>query len=173
MNDIDKGDMRLRLDNYLFAYRCTPSTVTGKPPAELFMGRKLRSTLDLLKPEIKRFENKFTEGRYREFNDEDNVFIRNYNSREKWVPGTIVKRIGKVLYDIRVNDKIFRRHVNQIIRNQTSNVNVRDISDDYITYDYDCNDEPCQRPVLRSRRIITRDPYPQRDRRPVNRYGFS
>ena len=36
----------------LFNYRITPQSTTGKSPAELLCGRKLRSTLDLIHPDI-------------------------------------------------------------------------------------------------------------------------
>ena len=42
--------MRTRLLKILFAYRLTPQTTTGVAPAELLMGRRPRSRLDLLKP---------------------------------------------------------------------------------------------------------------------------
>ncbi len=41
-----------RLSRYLFKYRITPHTTTGVPPAELLMGRRLQSRLDLLYPEL-------------------------------------------------------------------------------------------------------------------------
>ena len=47
---IEKGDTAKKLDNFLLAYRTTPSTGTGRTPSELFLGHKLRTRLDLLKP---------------------------------------------------------------------------------------------------------------------------
>ena len=47
---IEHGDGLRKLDNFLFAYRSTPSTITGKTPSELFLGRRIRSRLDVLKP---------------------------------------------------------------------------------------------------------------------------
>ena len=41
-----------RLSKFLFSYRITPHTVTGVSPAELLMGRRLHSRLDLLYPGI-------------------------------------------------------------------------------------------------------------------------
>ena len=41
-----------RISKFLFNYRITPHTTTGVPPAQLLMGRKLRSRLDLLYPEL-------------------------------------------------------------------------------------------------------------------------
>ena len=169
MNDLEKGNMQLRLNNYLFAYRCTPSTVTGKTPSELFIGRNLKSKLDLLKPDVQKFENKLTETVTRSFNVRDTVFIRNYNGKRKWVPGTIIKKIGKLIYDVRVNESVYRRHVDQIIRNDTNQV-FSDVVDD-ITYEY--GGDNCANNCSRPRRTgIVRDPYPRRERRPVDRYGM-
>lgn len=41
-----------KLDNFLFVYRNTPSTVTGLSPAELFLQWKPRTKLALLKPNL-------------------------------------------------------------------------------------------------------------------------
>ena len=98
MNDLEKGDMQSKLYNYLFSYRCTPSTVTKKTPPELFCGRKLRSRLDLIKSDICFFENKLCEVTYREFVINDQVFVQNYKSKEKWLLGTIIGRVGKYIY---------------------------------------------------------------------------
>jgi hypothetical protein len=49
----DVPDLNLRLQRFLFSYRNTPHKSTGRSPAEMFMGRRLRSRLDLLKPDVK------------------------------------------------------------------------------------------------------------------------
>ena len=46
------GDMDTRLARILYRYRMMPHTTTGVSPAELLMGRKLRSHLDLLQPDM-------------------------------------------------------------------------------------------------------------------------
>ena len=46
-----KGEeVRLSIDRFLFKYRITPHTTTGKSPSELLLGRRIRSTFDLLRP---------------------------------------------------------------------------------------------------------------------------
>ena len=40
-----------RLQNFLLSYRTTPHSTTNVAPCELFLGRKVRTQLDLLKPE--------------------------------------------------------------------------------------------------------------------------
>lgn len=50
-----KGDtLETRLNRALFNYRITPQSTTGLSPAELLMGRKLRCTLDLIHPDLKK-----------------------------------------------------------------------------------------------------------------------
>eukprot|EP00731_Ephydatia_muelleri_P021050 Em0013g777a len=44
-------DVELRLQRFLLSYRNTPHKSTGRAPAEMLMGRKLRTKLDLLKPD--------------------------------------------------------------------------------------------------------------------------
>ncbi|KAL5516394.1 hypothetical protein EMCRGX_G001700 [Ephydatia muelleri] len=46
------ADWELRLQRFLIAYRNTPQKSTGRAPAELLIGRKIRTKLDLLKPVV-------------------------------------------------------------------------------------------------------------------------
>ena len=49
---IPGASVQERLSKYLFKYRITPHTTTGISPAEMLMGRRPRSKLDLLYPTI-------------------------------------------------------------------------------------------------------------------------
>jgi transposase InsO family protein len=46
------GSLEVRLSRFLFKYRVTPQATTGIAPAELLMGRRLRTHLDLLYPTL-------------------------------------------------------------------------------------------------------------------------
>ena len=46
-----EGSIHSRLARFLFRYRITPHSTTGQSPAEMLMGRRLRSALDLLHPD--------------------------------------------------------------------------------------------------------------------------
>jgi transposase InsO family protein len=46
------GPLEVRLSRFLFKYRVTPQATTGIAPAELLMGRRLRTHLDLLYPTL-------------------------------------------------------------------------------------------------------------------------
>ena len=50
----ERGGLEARLARFLFSYRATPQTTIGVSPAELMMGRRLRSKLDLLHPDLAR-----------------------------------------------------------------------------------------------------------------------
>ncbi|KAF2890539.1 hypothetical protein ILUMI_15634 [Ignelater luminosus] len=46
------------IDNYLMVYRNTPHTVTGRTPAEMFLGRRPRTRLSILQPNLEHVEKK-------------------------------------------------------------------------------------------------------------------
>ena len=52
LRQISGGSIKENLAKFLFKYRITPHSSTGISPAELLMGRHLRSHLDLLKPDM-------------------------------------------------------------------------------------------------------------------------
>ena len=89
--------MREKLTKFLFKYRITPHSVTGVAPAELLMGRRLRSWLDLLKPDLaamvennqlKQKLNRDGKQPYRVFNKGESVYIQDFTAnKQKWIPG--------------------------------------------------------------------------------------
>ena len=87
----DKGGINTRLSRFLFQYRVTLHSVTGVAPSKLLMKRKLRTHLDLVKPDIsqkvkaKQFQ---TLGNSEErFAVGDNVLACNWGRGLKWLPG--------------------------------------------------------------------------------------
>ena len=134
LNDIEKGEAQKKLDNYLFAYRITPSCVTNKTPAELFLGRKIKSRLSLMKPSLECFQENFIKKVSREFEIGDIVFIRRYESQDKWIAGIILERVGKCVYAIKIDGKVYRRHIDQILRN-----NIVFPSEEYMDYEFNRN----------------------------------
>lgn len=119
------GSWRKRLARFLLQQHCTPSLVTGFSPAELLMGRRLRTVLDKLHPDLTA-ERKFKQEQdacksnefrsTRSFDVKDPVFVRNYGKGLKWSPATIVKPTGPVSYKALTTDgDIVRRHVDQML----------------------------------------------------------
>ncbi|XP_046811309.1 uncharacterized protein K02A2.6-like [Lucilia cuprina] len=99
---------------YLTTYRSTPNK-DGKSPAEIIHGRQPRTLLSLLKPPINT-SNKTTNdvSDLNHFKENDNVLCKNFGSGEKWLRGIILRRIGSVMYLIKVGNKTIRRHKNQL-----------------------------------------------------------
>ena len=50
LKKVTSGNMSARIAQVLFTYRITPHTTTGVSPAELLLGRRLRTKLDLIRP---------------------------------------------------------------------------------------------------------------------------
>ena len=48
------ASLKSNLARFLFSYRTTPNSTTGQTPAELFFSRRLRTRLDLLRPDLGR-----------------------------------------------------------------------------------------------------------------------
>ena len=100
-----KDDLSLRITRFLLAYRNAPHAVTGEAPADLMLGRKLRSRLEMIRPDLrKKVEDniKPPSKKLRDFEDDQNVMVRNYMSGPKWVHGTILRKSGHMSYDVLV-----------------------------------------------------------------------
>lgn len=101
----------------LLQYRKMPHATMGIPPPVLMLGRQIRSRLDLMLPSRSKQinTNKQTGGLF--LREGDRVSGRNYNSKEKWKFGKIIKRLGKLHYLIVLDDgRIWKRHQNQLRR---------------------------------------------------------
>ena len=116
----------------MLKYHITPHTTTGQSPAEMLMGRKLRSRLDLVKPDLehkvhtKQQEQKSNHDKKtkaREFYIGDAVYARNFARGAKWLSGQIVGKQSSILYEIEMLDgRVWRRHTDHLIYRSGSNV---------------------------------------------------
>ena len=112
-----KDDLSLRIARFLLAYRNAPHAVTGEAPADLMLGRKLRSRLEMIRPDLRK-------------KVEDNIKPPSKNSetlrmiRMSWYVITCLVQSGymeqysvKVVtsYDVLVGSKIWKRHTDQIV----------------------------------------------------------
>ena len=126
-----EGDFDLRLTRALYRYRFTPPppppappTTTGASPSELFLGRKLKTHMDLITPDLSEkvlekqkaqragHDRKVVERTYREG---DTVYARNYQSGDKWLRGKIANVLGTRTYMVELETGVsVKRHVNQL-----------------------------------------------------------
>jgi len=110
---------------FLLAYRTTPSATLPQQrcPAELFFGRKPRTTLDLLLPtkqptgcgtKMERQFNRRHGAVESNFDGGDPVYVC-YRPSHDWMAGSVAKRIGGRLYDVTLaNGSTHRFHANQM-----------------------------------------------------------
>ena len=135
-NRVTTANMQITLYNFLLAHRSTPCTTRGRTPSEMFMNRRLSTRLDLLKPSQHRIninlrfgvdEPKFSAG--------EKVFVRNFRGTPKWISGEITRCVSETCFEIFMQGRTVKRHVDHILRNHTESRS--DILDD----DWDLCDE--------------------------------
>nr|CDJ81408.1 uncharacterized protein K02A2.6-like [Haemonchus contortus] len=52
----------------------------------------------------------------RRFEPNDLVYARDFRSNQRtWIPGRIIRRHGRALYDVSVQGAVWKRHINQLI----------------------------------------------------------
>ena len=95
-----------------------------KHRVELFLKRKLRTRLDLLKPDVnksvsaeqaKQKNNYDRRCRSREYFVGQNVQVHNFRAGPRWVAGVIVERLGPLTYLVQVDSGVFwRRHIDHL-----------------------------------------------------------
>ena len=115
-----EGPMEVRILKFLFKYRVTPQTTTGLSPAQLLMGRRLRTHLDLLHPDTskrvidKQEKSISTNKAPRTFKIGDKLFAKNFHGPQ-WIPVVVCKVSGPLSYHVKTEDEIvLRRHVHHL-----------------------------------------------------------
>ena len=118
----DGGSLSRRLQRFLLAYRAAPHATTGRSPAEMMLGRNVRTRLDLLRPgpaersrEQQQRQWSAAGGQPRTFNIGDAVWARHYGGPQKWRRGTVAARTGPVSYEVEVGDTLWSRHADQLL----------------------------------------------------------
>lgn len=191
--------VEVTLHKFLLAYRNTPHPTTGEAPANLLMGRRLRTKLDAIKPTVEGevMRSQFTQMQQRKSNRDcfcinDSVLVRNYRGSPKWVRGTVLKKTGPVSYKVLVSTPrgkfIWRRHLDQLLCNTSPKVTPGSSDVDNVegfllfppnqTGDQPASEElvPLQPPEVPPAAAPTSETsalgrrYTQRNRRPPERY---
>ena len=115
-----EGDYNTRICRFLYNYRRTVNSATGKAPAEMMFNRNFRGTVDIKlkeKSENKNCNDNFSseENMYKV---NDAVFARNYGNGPLWVEGRIVEVLGLRNYKVQVycsGNMIWKRHSDQLM----------------------------------------------------------
>ena len=114
--------LRDALNGFLFQYRSTPHIVTGSPPSELFLGRALRCSLDLLKRDLveeHQRQQKPCHDRSKRnvvFELGQNVLVRVFRKGLiKWEQGHVAKILGAWMLLVKLQDGTsVKRHFDQV-----------------------------------------------------------
>ncbi|XP_065217466.1 uncharacterized protein K02A2.6-like [Planococcus citri] len=119
------SDSEHRLQAVLLAYRSTTHSATNRTPAELFLGRQITSSLELLKPKAENSSYKEKMKAYadkgrkeRVFEPGEEVWYKTKND-STWQPVIIDKATGPSSYTVNSKDKRqIRAHSDQLRRSQ-------------------------------------------------------
>ena len=125
MRKIHGDTLEVKIARFLMAYRTTPHTTTGVSPAELLLGRRLKTRLDLVRPDItfhvttKQAQQKQQQdwtAQERHFDVGDSVYIGHHSATGRdWRPGTITEVTGPVSYRCQMEGGgSVRKHVDQL-----------------------------------------------------------
>lgn len=119
------------LQVFLQTYRSTPSRILqGKSPAELILGRKMRTALSLLQP-TQRIPTVVNQQQNDQFNKKHGVVSRSFQAGDKiyakvysankwtWSAGVVIEAFGHVNYNVLLDNqhgrrKLIRSHANQL-----------------------------------------------------------
>ena len=111
---------------FLLAYRSTPQTTTGVTPAELLFNRRLRTRLDLIRPDVRQrveTQQQSQKGQHdntrkqRQFAEGDRVLVKNFNLGLKWKKAHTESLPDLLSYTVKYEDGLVaRRHVDHLLK---------------------------------------------------------
>ncbi|XP_026329120.1 uncharacterized protein K02A2.6-like [Hyposmocoma kahamanoa] len=117
------------LSRFLLVYRNTPHNTTGDSPAQVLLGRPVRTRLDCLKPDREKRVNSFqrqhqatADGKPRSFNVDELVWFKLFNTSgpNTWGKGKVLERMGETDYRIETLTGIMHRHIDQLRKRDSS-----------------------------------------------------
>ncbi|XP_015122715.1 uncharacterized protein K02A2.6-like [Diachasma alloeum] len=120
LKKLNEGDWELKLARILLKQHSTPSTSTGASPAELMMGRKLRTALDKLPPNNEHETNKgYDSVKIRRLHPGDKVRMRTYRTAgPTWIVATVQEALGNRNYLVKERETglIHKQEINQLVQ---------------------------------------------------------
>ena len=118
------GTLEDRLSKFLLNYRLTPHSTTGITPAELLLGRRPRSILDLVQPDLAKHvrlqqehqkRNRDRHSKPRTFSVSDPVYLCDLPSNGNRLSGTITRATGPLSFEIQLFDgRTVHRHCDHL-----------------------------------------------------------
>ena len=108
------------ISRFLLSYHNTPHIQTGKALSELLFNQIVNTRLGLLKlnRSIVNDKDKFVKSEIskplRIFYPDDWVWLWNYRRSKKLIEGTIISKVGTVMYKVKCCNEIYEKHIDQL-----------------------------------------------------------
>ena len=105
---------------FLMTYRCTPHSGTEFTPSYLMFNRQIKNVFDLLRTKTSKIEHKNAEYQNQhckavsEYTEGESILFRNYNFQNKWEIGIVQKKLGNLHHLIKYNNKVVKKHLDQL-----------------------------------------------------------
>lgn len=106
--------IQAKVDKFLLGYRTAPHCTTGQTPSFMLFKREIRTRISALKPDVRQPLFKHPPTGVKEFDIDQYVQFRWYNSPTKWKRGVVKSKKGRI-YEIQSGHGVYRRHSDQII----------------------------------------------------------
>ena len=161
MKKLSNCSLQARVNKFLFKYCTTPQTTTGVCPAELLMGRKLQTHLDLLVPDIRervrkrqnlQKHSRDLHAQDKQFQENNPVLAKNFSRGPPWITGKVLKESGATTFQVELPDgQVIRRHVDQLKHNRLTfkfHCNHADTDEQWLPPDADSNQPHQEMPVV-------------------------
>ena len=113
-----------KLENFLLRQRTTPQATTRQSPCALFLGRQVRTRLDLLRPELAsqvegrqavQKEQHDHHAHARSIEAGQPVMVKNMRPGDLWIPGVVMRLLGPLTYLVDVGEgRAWKRHIDHL-----------------------------------------------------------
>ena len=115
------GNLNQKVAAFLLSYRSMSHSTTKCTPAELFLGRQLRTRLTLSRPDLRKVIQKkntvMPSAKKCFIAVGEPVLVRDCSSRNgPWITGVVVEKYGPLTYKVQVGEHLWKRHIDQICR---------------------------------------------------------
>ena len=147
----NKIDVQAETFRFLQQYQTIPHLTTERSPSEQQFGRTIRTTLNLLKPQVKTqvlkqhtraIQNHDRTARERQIAVGQPVFARQYLKPRKWVGGVTSTRTKPLSYVVQVGDQISSTNQSQLFPNQENHQDLSNLQLEQLYDDAEVRPEP-------------------------------
>nr|CAD2195887.1 unnamed protein product [Meloidogyne enterolobii] len=122
---LDGNNLKDAIPEFLSEYRASPHpSLEGESPSYLFLGRQIKSKIDILKyspkenlnkPTDEKVENKRESRKRKIFKIDDLIWARNYTGNDKWLKGRVIEDKGDYIYGVEMEDGSVKiSHIDQL-----------------------------------------------------------